>query len=146
MDRSPLLVPTSELRGNAAGIVRVAARSLAPVYVTQRGSLTAVLLARPVFERMRHEHEILCRIFKGELEVELHPGMSLGEVLREGERALDEERLAEARKIAREARRLAELEQRPPDEPRHLTTREYFREAGIVPDWPGGQEWLDMQP
>ena len=146
MDQGPLIVPVTELRGNAAGILRVAARSAAPVYITQRGRLAAVLLARPVHELLRHEHDILCRLVRGELDTDSTPGMPLEEVMRHGERALEEERLAQARHLAREARRLEEREREPPERPRALTTKEFFEEMGIVPTWPGGDEWFDSLP
>jgi prevent-host-death family protein len=137
MDRNPLIVPVSELRQDAAGILRCAAASDTPIYVTQRGRLAAVLLARPVYESLRSEHEILCRVLRGELGVELEPGIKLEEVLRRGECALAEERLTRAREIAAEARRLDDLERQPPTQPRPLTLEEFWAEEGVVPDWPG---------
>lgn len=137
MDRTPLIIPISELRLDAAGILRRAAGSGTPVYVTQRGRMTAVLLARPVYERLRHEHEILCRALRGELDVALEPGMPLEEILRRGERALEDERLAEARLLGAEARRLEDREREPPARRPDCTLGEFLAESGIEPAWPG---------
>ena len=115
------------------------------MYVTQRGRLAAVLLSRPVYERLRHEHEILCRVVSGELDAEWEPGMSLEQILRRGEQALDEERLAETRELAREARRLDEREREAPQDRPPLTLKQLFDEVGFTPAWPGGQEWYDSQ-
>jgi prevent-host-death family protein len=137
MDRTPVIVPVSELRQDAAGILRRAAGSQTPVYVTQRGRLAAVLLARPVYERLRSEHEILCRVLSGELDVALRPGVDLEEVLRRGERAVADERLAVARELAAEARRLEDREREPATSRPPCTLEEFYAEMGTVPDWPG---------
>jgi prevent-host-death family protein len=135
MDQTPLIVPITELRLDAASVVRQAASSGTPVYVTQRGRLTAVLLARPVFERLRREHEILCRVLPGELGVELGPGATLERVLRDGERALEKERPAEARDLATEARRQEDRERKLPEPRPSCTVEEFLLEEGYVSPW-----------
>ena len=138
MESPPLIITISELRLDAAGIVRQASGSSRPVYVTQRGRPTAVMLSRPVYERLVREHEILCRAVVGDLDVKLEPGMTLEDVLRLGQRALAEERLATARELAAEARRLEESEREPPEDHAVCTLEEFLSECGIEPTWPGG--------
>jgi prevent-host-death family protein len=135
---TPLIVPISELRLDAAGVLRQASGSSRPVYVTQRGRLTAVLLARPMYERLIREHTILCRIVRGDLDVVPEPGAALEEVLRRGESALAEERLATARELAAEARRLEDREREHPERQTACTLEAFFEEFGIEPTWPGG--------
>jgi len=145
MDRSPLVVPVSELRDDAAQILRRASSCAAPVYVTQRGRLAAVLLSRPVYERLRHAHEVLCRVVSGELDVGFQPGMPLEQVLSRGEQALDKQRRTETRELAREARRLDEREREPPQARPPLTLKQFFQAEGYTPSWPGAQEWYDSE-
>jgi prevent-host-death family protein len=125
------------LRVDAAGILRQVAGSCTPVYVTQRGRLTAVLVSRPLYERLRRGHEILCRMVRGELDFDFEPGMTLDDVLRRGEQALEDERVAQARALAAEARRLEDEERQPPDRRPPCTFEEFMAEFGIEPRWPG---------
>ena len=138
MESPPLIITISELRLDAAGIVRQASGSSRPVYVTQRGRPTAVMLSRPVYERLVREHEILCRAVVGDLDVKLEPGMTLEDVLRLGQRALAEERLATARELAAEARRLEDREREPREEQAECTLEDLLDEFGIEPRWLDG--------
>jgi prevent-host-death family protein len=51
-DKAPLIIPISVLRREAAQLVRRMERSHLPVFVTQRGWVTAVLLAREEYDTM----------------------------------------------------------------------------------------------
>ena len=138
IESTPLIVPISELRLDAAGVLRQASGSCRPIYVTQRGRPTAVLLAHPMYERLRREHEILCRTVQGDLDVTLEPGMTLEEILRRGEHALEEERLATARQLQAEARRLEDREREQPACQPECTLEAFLEEFGIEATWPGG--------
>ena len=140
VESTPIIVPISELRMDAAGVLRQASAAGTPVYVTQRGRLAAVLLARPMYERLIREHEILSRTVTGDLDVHLVPGVTLEEVLRRGERALQEERLAAARELAAEARRLEEREREPPVHRPECTLGELMQELGVEASWPGARD------
>jgi hypothetical protein len=74
----------------------------------------------------------------GDLDLKLEPGMTLEDVLRRGQRAVEEERLATARELATEARRLEDREREPRETRAECTLDEFLSEFGIEPTWPGG--------
>ena len=53
MDTTPIVIPVSELRRELAGLIGKAHRSPVPVYITQRGYITAVLLTPQKYEDLR---------------------------------------------------------------------------------------------
>jgi prevent-host-death family protein len=57
MDKTPHIVPVSELRRSAARLIEEAFRTQEPLFVTQRGYVTAVLLSREGYETVRLLHE-----------------------------------------------------------------------------------------
>ena len=87
----PPIIPVTDFRQDVAGAIRLATASGEPVYLTQRGRATAVLLSRPSYERLRREHEILSRSVVGNFGTPLGAGLTLEEVLARGEQALAEE-------------------------------------------------------
>ena len=89
---SPVIIPISDLHQDTAGVVRLAGASGEPVYVTQRGRTTAVLLCRLSYERLRRDLEILSRIVVGDLDISPSEGLPLDEILVRGKQALAEER------------------------------------------------------
>ena len=80
--------------------MRLAAASGEPVYVTQAGRTTAVLVYRLSYERLRRDLEILSRVIVGDLDVSLREGLALGEILARGEWALAEERSHAAEELS----------------------------------------------
>jgi len=128
MDRqpaSPVIIPISDLRQDAAGVVRLAAASGEPVFVTQRGRTTAVLVSRLSYERLHRDLEILSRLVVGDLDVSLGEGLALDEILARGERALGEERRHAAEGRADAERQLA-AEERAAMRPSTTPTLEQF--------------------
>ena len=55
----PDIVPITDLRQDASGVVRRAADTQQPVFITQRGRATAVVVSARAYERTQHELEIL---------------------------------------------------------------------------------------
>jgi prevent-host-death family protein len=51
--RAPILIPVSELRRDVARLIEKARRSPDPFFITQRGYITAVLLAPDKYEDLR---------------------------------------------------------------------------------------------
>lgn len=84
----PDIIPISDLRKDAAGVIKRAAASQEPVFITQRGRATAVMVSARTYERTRHELEILRLLARGEVEIEAGLGYELDEVLAEAERLL----------------------------------------------------------
>jgi len=81
MSALPDIVPITDLRQNAAGVIKRAADSQAPVFITQRGRAAAVVISTQSYQRTQHELEILRLLAAGEVEIEAGVGHDLDEVL-----------------------------------------------------------------
>ena len=80
MNRIPDIIPISELRQNAAGIIKRLKSSNEPVYITQRGRASAVLISAEDYARRQHDVEILKALTQGELEIDRGAGSDLDSV------------------------------------------------------------------
>lgn len=90
MSTVPKLVPISDLRQDAAGVIKRTAASREPVFITQRGRAAAVMVSTQTYERTQHELEILRLLARGEMEIEAGVGHDLDEVMAEADRLLGE--------------------------------------------------------
>ena len=90
MSAVPDIVPITDLRQDASGIVKRAAASGAPVFITQHGRATAVVVSAAAYERTQHELEILRLLARGEAEIEAAVGHDIDEVFAEADRLLEE--------------------------------------------------------
>jgi prevent-host-death family protein len=85
----PTIIPISELRQDAAGIIKRAAASDEPVFITQRGRAAAVVISAQRYERTQHELDILKALARGEAEIETGAGDDLADVLAEADKLLE---------------------------------------------------------
>lgn len=90
MAKLPHIVPITDLRQDATGIVDRASRTREPIVITQRGRPTAVMVSVETYERDQHELELLRLLTRGEREVEAGKGHDLDDVLAEAEALLQE--------------------------------------------------------
>jgi prevent-host-death family protein len=88
MSTMPDIVPISDLRADAAGVIKRAATSQAPVFITQRGRAAAVMVSTQSYERSQHELEILRLLAAGEVEIEAGVGHSLDDVMAAADKLL----------------------------------------------------------
>ncbi|PIQ63285.1 MAG: prevent-host-death family protein [Bacteroidetes bacterium CG12_big_fil_rev_8_21_14_0_65_60_17] len=79
----------SELRKEAAGIVKNMALSSDPVVITQRGRAAAVMVSAASYERSQRELEILKILIQGEKDIVAGATHSMEEVFEEADRILD---------------------------------------------------------
>ena len=91
MGKLPNIVPISDLRQDAAKVLKQVRGSREPIIITQRGRAAAVLLSVESFERSERDKEILRLLARGEREIEAGEGYSLEEVLAEADALLNEE-------------------------------------------------------
>jgi prevent-host-death family protein len=84
----PDIVPISDLRQDAAGVVKRASDTQEPVFITQRGRPAAVMLSTQRYARTQHELEILRLLARGEAEVDAGEGFDLDAVLAEADELL----------------------------------------------------------
>lgn len=89
MKALPQIIPISELRKEAAGIVRKVSGSSAPVIITQRGKAAVVMMGAEAYMRSQQEMEILKILVQGDREIAAGTGFSLAQVMEEADRILE---------------------------------------------------------
>jgi prevent-host-death family protein len=85
----PNIVPISELRQDASSIVREASASGDPVFITQHGRASAVLMSAGTYERTQRELEILRILVNGEVEIQAGVGYDIDVVMAEADALLE---------------------------------------------------------
>jgi prevent-host-death family protein len=88
MSALPDIVPITDLRQDAAGVIKRTADSEAPVFITQRGRAAAVMVSAKAYQRTQHELEILRALARGEAEIEVGVGYDLDAVMAEADKLL----------------------------------------------------------
>ena len=91
MQRVPKIVPVTDLRQDAAAVLKRLKASREPLIITQRGRAAAVLISLEAYERSRQEQELLRQLARGEREIALGRGHSLESVLRDADSLLKNE-------------------------------------------------------
>ena len=82
------IIPVSDLRQDAAKVLKQLKDSKEPFIITQRGRAAAVMLSVETFERSEHEKELLSLLAKGEKEIGIGEGHDLEAVLTEADSLL----------------------------------------------------------
>ncbi len=90
MNKIPEIVPVTDLRQDAAAVLKKLRDSRDPMIITQRGRAAAVLISIEEYERESSERQILHLLAKGEKEVTLGEGYDLDSVLAEADAVLKE--------------------------------------------------------
>jgi prevent-host-death family protein len=91
MPKTPSIIPVSDLRQDTARVLKQTRSSDEPVFITQRGRATAVLMSIEAFERSATEREILLLLAQGERDIASGVGYDLDSVLAEADKLLAEE-------------------------------------------------------
>lgn len=85
MSAMPNIVPISELRQDASSIVKHASATGDPVFITQHGRASAVLLSAGTYERTQRELEILRILAQGEADIQAGVGHDVDVVMVEAD-------------------------------------------------------------
>jgi len=85
MARVPAIIPVTDLRQDAAAVLKRIRKSPDPVFITQRGRPAAVLLSIDSFERSEQERLLLRSLARGDKEIANAQGIDLDTVLREAD-------------------------------------------------------------
>jgi prevent-host-death family protein len=93
MARLAKIIPISELRQDAAAVLKQLQASQEPLVITQRGRATAVILSVRAYERAERERELMHLIARGEHEIAAGTGYELDEVMAEADGLLAHEPL-----------------------------------------------------
>jgi prevent-host-death family protein len=90
MGKVPVIIPITDLRQDAARVLRRVRDSKEPVVITQRGRATAVMMSAEAYERSEHDRELLRLLARGEKEIAAGKGHGLDAVLAEADALLAE--------------------------------------------------------
>jgi prevent-host-death family protein len=88
MAKVPEIIPVSDLRQDAASILKRIRNSREPLIVTQRGRAVAVMLSMKSYEQVEHERQILRQLLRGEREIAADDGYDFESVLAEADSLL----------------------------------------------------------
>ena len=82
------IIPVSDLRKDAANLLKQLRNSKEPVIITQRGRATAVMIGVDAYEKSEYEKELLHHLAMGDREIERGEGYDLDAVLAEADTLL----------------------------------------------------------
>jgi prevent-host-death family protein len=85
------IIPVSDLRQDAAKVLKQLRNQKEPLVITQRGRAAAVIISVEAYEKSEHEKEILRLLAKGDREIEIGEGYDLDTVLAEADSLLAKE-------------------------------------------------------
>ena len=91
MSRIPEIVPVTDLRQDAAAILKRVESSSQPLVITRRGRSAAVILSVDAYEHGERERELLRLLVRGEQEIAADIGYDLDNVLAEAKDLLGDE-------------------------------------------------------
>jgi len=79
----PEIIPITDLRQDAAAVLKKVQGSLDPLVITQRGRAVAVIHSMEAYEKLLHEHELMRLLAVGESEITAAEGYAPGDGLGE---------------------------------------------------------------
>ena len=85
------IIPVSDLRQDAAKVLKQLRNKKEPLVITQRGRAAAVIISVEAYEKSEHEKEILRLLARGDREIEIGEGYDLDTVLAEADSLLAKE-------------------------------------------------------
>lgn len=87
------IIPVSDLRQDAAKLLKQLQKDKEPLIITQRGRASAVMLGVEAYEKLEYEKEILRLLVKGEKEIDAGIGYDLGTILAEADELIAKDSL-----------------------------------------------------
>jgi len=90
MAKIPAIVSVSDLRQDAARVLKEVRGSKEPVFITQRGRAAAVLMSIDAYRHSETQRELLLLLVRGENEIASGVGHELDSVLAEADILLAE--------------------------------------------------------
>ncbi len=91
MGKLPNIIPVSDLRQDAAKLLKQLRNNKEPLIITQRGRATAVIIGVDAYEKSEHEKELLLLLAKGDREIKIGEGYDLDTVFAEADALLAKE-------------------------------------------------------
>jgi prevent-host-death family protein len=84
----PEIIPVTDLRQDAAAVLKKLQDSVEPLVITQRGRAIAVIQSVDAYEKSEHERELLRLLAVGEKEISAGKGYTLTSVFKEADALL----------------------------------------------------------
>ena len=84
----PDIIPVTDLRQDAAAVLKKLQGSVDPLVITQRGRAIAVIQSIDAYEKAEHDRELLELLAIGEKEISEGVGHTLASVLKESDALL----------------------------------------------------------
>ena len=91
MTTVPEIIPVTDLRQDAAAVLKRVQATHQPLVITQWGRAAAIMLSVEAYERGERERQLLRLLVRGEQEITAGMGYDLDEVLTEAETLLTDE-------------------------------------------------------
>ena len=85
------IIPVSDLRQDAAKILKQLRENNEPLIITQRGRAAAVMIGVAAYEKSEHDKELLRLLANGDRDIEIGQGYDLDTVLSEADSLLTKE-------------------------------------------------------
>jgi len=90
MSKIPGVIPITDLRQDAAAVLKQVRKRKTPLIVTQRGRAAAVMMSVEAYEQAEYEREMLRMLARGEREIVAGKGYGLKQVLAEADALLEQ--------------------------------------------------------
>ncbi len=91
MSTVPPIIPISDLRQDAATVLRQIKGSMQPTVITQRGRPAAIMLSVEAYEQGEHDRQLLLLLARGDKEMAVGEGYSLDSVMADADKILQGE-------------------------------------------------------
>ena len=88
MGKVPNIIPITDLRQDAARVLKRVKGTKEPVVITQRGRAAAVMMSRDAYEKAEHERQLLHLLARGDKEIAAGKGYDLETVMAEADALL----------------------------------------------------------
>jgi len=85
------ILPVTDLRQDAAKVLKQLRDDKSPIIITQRGRAAAVIIGVEAYEKSEHDKELLHLLAKGDREIEIGDGYDIDTVLSEAALLLSQE-------------------------------------------------------
>jgi prevent-host-death family protein len=85
------ILPVSDLRQDAAKVLKKLRKNKEPIIITQRGRAAAVMISVEAYEKSEHDKELLRLLANGDREIKKGEGYDLDTVLAEADLVLSQE-------------------------------------------------------
>jgi len=83
MKSIPRFIPVTDLRQDAAAVLRAVQSSSEPIVIMQRSRSAAVIISVDAYERMVYEREVLGLLVMGDKDIKAAKGVSVDQLLAE---------------------------------------------------------------